>query len=551
MEFTEKILLELIKNKPKSLDEINAVKRRFLRTDSSLRQMPSSKELLQSYHKLLKAHKINPTPDLEKILIKRAVRTLSGVAIITVLTKPFPCPGQCVYCPSEPGMPKSYISDEPAANRALKLKFDPFKQVYTRIKALEANGHPTDKIELIVKGGTWNAYPPAYQYWFILRCFEACNKRLPSADFSLSSPRGSGMVAAAAITRSKTADGRLIKKLITQQIKNESAKHRIIGLTLETRPDFINKKTTEQMREMGCTRIEMGVQTTDEKTLKKIRRGHNVQAVKSATRLLKEFGFKVDYHLMPQLPGSTPAKDLKMMLSIFSDADFRPDMIKIYPCTVIKNTELYNWLKAGKYKPYSAKKLADTLIKFKCRVPRYMRISRLIRDIPGGHIMAGNKMTNLRQVIQAEMNNTKLECKCLRCREVGHRNAPEKISAHRIKLFMEKYKASGGYEYFFSFEDKKRNTVYAFCRLRLDKNGLYPAFIRELHTYGKMVQIGKNENNVSQHTGLGGRLMCEAEKICKKNKIKKLAVIAGVGVREYYKKLGYNLENSYMVKDMK
>jgi elongator complex protein 3 len=550
MTITEKILLELIKNKPKSLDEINAVKRRFLRTNSSSRQMPSSKELLQSYHKLVKGHKIKPAPDLEKILIKRAVRTLSGVAIITVLTKPFPCPGRCVYCPSEPGMPKSYISDEPAANRALKLKFDPFKQVYTRIKALEANGHPTDKIELIIKGGTWNAYPLDYQYWFILRCFQACNKCLPQKDFERV------MAAAAAIPEprgeesEKTFCGGQNKKLSIQQTKNENAKHRIIGITLETRPDVINDITAQQMREMGCTRIEMGVQTTDEKTLKKIRRGHNVQAVKNATKLLKKYGFKVDYHLMPQLPGATPAKDLQMMLSIFSDTDFRPDMIKIYPCTVIKNTELYNWLKAGKYKPYSDKKLVDTLIKFKCRIPRYVRISRLIRDIPGGHIMAGNKMTNLRQVIQAEMKNTKLKCKCLRCREVGHQGVPEAISAHQIKLFMEKYKASGGYEYFFSFEDKKRNTVYAFCRLRLDKNGLYPAFIRELHTYGKMIQIGKNEKNASQHTGLGGRLMQEAEKICRKNKVKKLAVIAGVGVREYYRKLGYKLENTYMVKPM-
>jgi len=559
-DLSQKIIIRAIKKMPEDMDQLNAVKRQILRTQDSVSAIPSTSELLKSYHKLLKAHKIKQNEQLEKLLTKRAVRTLSGVTIITVLTKPYPCPGKCIYCPTEEQMPKSYLSDEPAANRALHLQFDPYEQVRMRIKALEDNGHPTDKIELIVKGGTWNAYPVDYQYWFILRCFEACNllrlgvshqlgsSRRSASAFSLSSPRGSGMVAAATITRSKAEADRLIRKLIGQQAKNENAKHRIIGLTLETRPDFINENTIKIMRELGCTRIEMGVQTIDDKILKTINRGHDSAEVVRATKLLKDFGFKVDYHLMPQLPGSTPAKDLKMMLEIFDNQNYRPDMVKIYPCTVIKNSELYQWLQKGKYKPYSDRQLINIIKKFKTQVPRYVRISRLIRDIPSHHIQAGNKMTNLRQVIQSEMQKEGLKCKCLRCREVGHALFNAKSLAP--KLFIDKYKANGGTEYFLSFEDAKRNVVFAFCRLRVGGT-IYPAYIRELHTYGQLIEIGKKGKKSSQHTGMGKKLMIEVEKICRKKKIKKLAVISGAGVRDYYRKLGFKLENTYMVKNIK
>lgn len=309
------------------------------------------------------------------------------------------------------------------------------------------------------------------------------------------------------------------------------------------------------MRELGCTRIELGVQTTDEKILKLVRRGHGTDEIIQATELLKNYGFKVDYHLMPQLPGSTPAKDARMLEEIFDNPNYRPDMIKIYPCTVTKNSPLYRWVKSGKYKPYTDKKLIELLINFKTKIPRYVRISRLIRDIPGHHIVAGNKMTNLRQVIQAEMARRGLKCNCLRCREVGHSDMKtlkhENIKTILPKLFIDKYTASGGTEYFLSYEDAKRQVVYAFCRLRIDKNGFYPAFIRELHTYGQSLLL-KQKNNKAlkhiQHKGLGKKLVKEVEKICKKNKIDKLAVISGVGVRDYYRKLGYKLENTYLIK---
>ncbi|KKR34721.1 MAG: hypothetical protein UT67_C0008G0015, partial [Candidatus Magasanikbacteria bacterium GW2011_GWA2_40_10] len=369
--------------------------------------------------------------------------------------------------------------------------------------------------------------------------------------------------------------------------------HRLIGLTIETRPDFINKGTIAAMREMGVTRIELGVQNTNDKILTLTKRGHTTTEIKRATKLLKNYGFKVDYHLMPQLPGATPATDLKMMLKVFDDSDYRPDMIKVYPCTVIKSSELYEWLKRGEYKTYSDRHLINMLKKFKARVPRYIRISRLIRDIPNHHIQAGNTMTNLRQVIQEEMKKEGLKCKCLRCREVGHQHSGSKVQSlkSKVRLFVDEYEASGGKEYFLSFEDANRDVVYAFCRLRiltppcpplkkgggdtistLFKEGLgevkhkglpnegisaavldtmgYPAFIRELHTYGQSINIGKKSKGASQHTGMGVKLVQMAEKICLKQKIHKLAVISGVGVREYYKKFGYKLENTYMVKDI-
>ncbi len=526
----EKIILDCYKKQPKDAEALNSIKRRILRT-SKADYIPTSTQLLKAYHKLVKNNKIKASLPLEKNLQRRAVRTMSGVTIVTALTKPFPCPGQCTYCPTEARMPKSYISDEPAAARALSLQFDPYEQTWRRLEALKQNGHPTDKVELIIKGGTWNSYPITYQYWFIARCFEACNR-----------------VRKSAMSEKMTLD-ELRKQMVKIQNKNEKAKHRIIGLTLETRPDFINEKTILAMREMGCTRIEMGVQHTNEKILEITKRGHGVQAVVDATTLLKKYGFKVDYHLMPQLPYSTPTKDLKMLREIFSDPRFRPDMIKIYPCIVVENTELYEWVKAGKFKPYSDKQLIKIIKQFKTEVPCYARISRLIRDIPCHHIKAGNMITNLRQVIQAEMAAENKKCHCLRCREVGHQiNLDWK--KEKVKFFIDQYESSGGQEYFLSYEDAKRDAVLAFCRLRIDANGVYPSFIRELHTYGQSVEIAEKEKGASQHIGYGKKLMQTAFKICKQNKIKKLAVISGVGVRAYYKKLGFKLENTYMVRNL-
>ena len=580
----ENIIYKLLKKVPKTADDFSSVLRGEMRGLKSAEDLSRKIDLLRVYHAMLAKGKIKKSPALEQLLTKRAVRTLSGVAIVTVLTEPHKCPGQCIYCPDEKAMPKSYISDEPAAARALSLQFDPYRQVCERIKTLTKNGHPTDKIELIVKGGTWNAYPLEYQYWFVLRCFNAANGTrsviLNEAQRSEESlkVRDKGSFANAQDDNATLAH--LRSALFKDQKKNETAKHRIVGLTLETRPDHVNDKNILIMRELGCTRIELGVQTIDDKILKLVKRGHDSQETIRATELLKNFGFKVDYHLMPQLPGSTPAKDADMLTEIFDNPSYRPDMIKIYPCTVVKHSPLYKWVKSGKFKPYSDKKLLELLINFKTIVPRYVRISRLIRDIPGHHIVAGNTMTNLRQVIQAEMSKRGLKCNCLRCREVGHHG---RFTVHSSqftpKLFIDKYEASNGTEYFLSFEDAKRQMVFAFCRLRicssvilnevkdplsrvlspkqtlrdssvapLPQNDKRTAFIRELHTYGQMLHIGAKSAKDSQHKGLGIKLIKEVEKICKKNKIPKLAVISGVGVRGYYRKLGYKLEGTYMVK---
>lgn len=521
------LIKKLLQEKDLTREKIDSLKRVFANKHKTV--FPTTAELLKEYRLLLKLKKIEPSPTLEKILQKRSVRTLSGVAIVTVLTKPWPCPGKCVYCPLEKEMPKSYLKNEPAAQRAYFNNFNPYNQVFSRLKMLYDNGHPTDKVELIVKGGSWNSYPWTYQRWFIKECFRACNnfpkQTKPKSNLS-------------------TTDQNLLK----QQNLNEKAGSRIVGLTLETRPDLISFQTISQMRLLGCTRIELGVQHTDDKILSLTKRGHNLDQVKQAAKLLRHYGFKLDFHLMPQLPGSTPSKDYQMVKQIFSDPDLKPDMIKIYPCSVVKHSELYTWFKKGLFKPYSDQKLVEMLIKVKAQlIPRYCRISRLIRDIPATEIVAGNKITNLRETIQKIMKEKGLSCSCLRCREIGHH--PElKNKKLPLKIFIDQYTASGGQEYFLSFEDIKRQVVYGFCRLRIDPQGLFPAFIRELHIYGQLVEIGTRQKNASQHSGLGKRLVKEAEKICQKNNVKQLAIISGVGVRGYYKKLGYRLQKTYLAK---
>jgi elongator complex protein 3 len=506
--------------------------------------LPATADLRQAYDALVKNDPTLARPKLAAILNRRAVRSLSGVAVVTVLTKPYPCPGECVYCPSEARMPKSYLANEPAAARALALEFDPWRQVTVRLQALANNGHPNDKIELIVKGGTWSAYPKKYQDWFIKRCFDAAN------DFS-------------------RARRQAARTLDQAKQRNERAGHRIIGLTLETRPDRITPVELKQLRRLGCTRIEMGVQSLDDQLLATCRRGHDTAAVARATELLRNAGFKVDYHLMPQLPGSTPARDLKWLRQVFADPRFRPDMIKLYPCVVIKTAELYDWWQSGKYRPYSDQQLIKILVQYKQEVPEYCRISRLIRDIPSVSVLAGNRITNLRQTIQRQIAEQGGRCRCLRCREIGHagRERPE-LYKRRPHLFDTPYETAGGLEHFLSFEDRQQDVVFAFCRLRLPS--LNPAkfdeertelvkqlpevkdaaFIRELHTYGHLVPIGARERRASQHSGLGKRLMRCAEKLVKAAGYRKLAVIAGIGVRDYYRKLGYRRQGEYMCKPL-
>jgi elongator complex protein 3 len=565
----ELVIEKIFHKKPKTRNEFDAAKQKAC---GNLKiTPPPNRELLKAYQNLLKMKSIERDESLEQLLRKANIRSMSGIAVVTALVKPYNCPGKCVYCPTEVRMPKSYIASEPAAARALRLDFSPYEQMSRRIKMLEANGHPVEKIEYIIKGGTWNAYPLRYQYWFVLESFRAAN--------DLAKKQKNKKTKKHLTENSKLGD--LQKELEVEQRFNESTRHRIIGLTLETRPDAISPKTIYHMRQQGCTRIELGLQAPDDKILELVKRGHTVQDFKDAIFLLRCAGFKVDLHFMPDLPGTTPEHDIEMYKLLFSDPSLRPDMVKIYPNTVIPSAELYQWLLNGRYKPYGDEGLFRALLEMKLATPRYCRISRLIRDIPANEITAGNKITNLREDLSAELKRRGQKCVCLRCREIG-RQVTTLLPNHLTtlpKLFIDTYKTTGGTEYFLSFEDPSRSAVYAFLRLRIpsmDKgvtNGsssstdrelpfatpmlynLLPkikdcAFVRELHTYGQQLSIGKKDQKASQHKGLGKKLMQEAERITEKNGFKKIAVISGVGVRGYYRKLGYRKSGTYMVKNL-
>jgi elongator complex protein 3 len=536
---------------PLTAKDLAASKRRLAKKFSL--PLPTNAELITA------VRRSSPNqPALLKLLKRRAVRTLSGIAPVAVLTKPFPCPGQCAYCPTDKNIPQSYLATEPAVMRAVHCGFDPYRQVIYRLKALEANGHEPAKIELIVIGGTWSALPAAYQLWFIKECFRAANNYGKKSQTTNSKSQ----------TNHKSQIPKLKKQLLLEQKKNEKAKYKIVGLTLETRPDYINEAEMWQMRELGATRVEIGVQALDDKILKLNRRRSTVADIKQATKLLKNFGFKVTYHFMPALPGSSPAHDRQMFQAMFSpdqdtanlklrsDAttalkklinrpltnnDFNPDQIKFYPTMVTKGSLLYDWWHAGKYQPYTDAELKKLIIDCKKIVPPFVRIIRLIRDIPGESIVAGNKITNLRQIIKAEG----ARCRCIRCREVGN----GKFKAVQARLFISKYRASESDEYFISFANADQSKLYGFARLRLAAGCplKQTALLRELHVYGELVPVG-SPNAKIQHRGLGQRLMKQAETIARLAGYRRLAVISGVGVRNYYRKLGYRLAKTYLVK---
>jgi elongator complex protein 3 len=483
--------------------------------------LPKNSAILKEYKKLLKQDKVSRSQALKKILLLKKVRSLSGIVPVAVLTKPYFCPGRCIYCPTQEGIPKSYLDDEPAVMRAQMADFDPYLQVKRRLKQLKETGHSVEKIELIVMGGSFASLPKNYQTEFIKKCFDAANNKKS-------------------------------KNLKTAQKINEKAKQRIIGITLETRPDQITEKELVHFRKLGATRFEIGVQSLDDKVLKLVKRGHGVKASVKATRLLKDAGFKVGYHMMPNLPGSSLRKDFTMFKTIFTDSRFMPDMIKIYPCVVTYQAKLYNWFKQRKYKTYNDSQLISLLIKIKKIVPSWVRIMRLGRDIPVGNIANGNKMSNIRQVLKQKG----AVCSCIRCREIKGKSKKET----EVFLNQTSYKASRGEEFFLEYKDKKER-LYALLRLRIPsqikenkkhfiKELQDCAIIREVHAYGEALKIGRTKKKSAQHKGLGKKLIKKAEQIAKKKNIKKIAVISGIGVRGYYQKLGYKLKSSYMVKDL-
>ncbi len=539
---------------PQRSDVSKAVRKRLKGTNYAF---PTAIQYWEAYRELGLKNEA-----LEKVLRVKDIRTDSGVAPITVLTKPFPCPGRCVYCPTEARMPKSYLSNEPAAARALSLEFDPYEQVRQRIQALERNGHQANKIELIIKGGTWSAYTEDYREWFITRCFEAANE-LPHPPTPSPPPASQ-----ARALRAGTDAGE--GELESAQKINETADYRIIGLTIETRPDWITPKEVIHLRKLGCTRVELGLQILNDSVLAYTKRGHTVEQAAAAIALLKTAGLKVDVHILPGQPGASIQDDLDSFALLFNDPRFCPDMIKLYPCVVLPNSELASWAERGEFKPLEGHDLQELLIKMQTMLPRYCRVSRMIRDFPTTSIAFGNKQSNLRELLDAEMKNRGIKCQCLRCREVGH--VPGDHTNDKTQVIEERYENAGGTEIFLSVENEDRSAVFGFCRLRLPLTPCpyshrmgegceevlkaFPvlsgaAIIRELHTYGTALNINQYNQDASQHKGYGRLLMQTAEEIAKREGYEKMAVISGIGVREYYKTLGYAEQDTYMVKPLK
>lgn len=501
-ELVDLILDDAIKD-PKDLEKYK----------SKIAKKHNLSKLFQNAELLKELKKYTNNEKYLSLLRLKPVRTGSGVAVIAVMCEGY-CPGSCIFCPSVKNIPKSYTGVEPASLRARRAFFDPKKQIENRLKQLKSIGHPTDKCELIVMGGTFLAMDKEYKEKFMLDCFNALNG----------------------------FDSKTLKKA---QKENEKSEHRCVGLTFETRADFCQKKHVKEMLSYGATRVELGVQTVYDDVLKFVERGHlsdmNIKAIKT----LKQAGLKVTFHMMIGLPGSNKEKDVDMFKEIFNNPDYQPDEIKIYPTLVIPNTVLYKMWKKGEYKPLTTKQTIELLIKIKQLVPSHVRIKRIMRDISEKKVVAGPKTTNLRQLTTNEMDKRNIECNCIRCREIFHKQR-KKIYPDKIRLKKKVYNASNGKEIFLSYEDSKNNILLGFLRLRLGEK----CFVRELHVYGPMLEIGKHDLKSIQHRSYGKRLLKKAEKIAKENNYKQIKVISGIGVREYYRKLGYRLEKNYMVKNL-
>lgn len=483
--------------------------------------IPKNSEVYQAYKKLVDEKKIEPSPELEISLKVRSVRTMSGVAPFAVMMGPFKCPGKCIYCIQENGMPKSYMSDEPAAARAKGLDFDPYKQVRSRLEQFEVTGHNPQKLQIIVIGGTFSAYPKEYASHFIKRIYDACNGK----------------------------ESRNIEEAIK---KNENAHYRIVGMSIETRPDWVTEEEIVFLRHHGVTKVQLGVQSLDIKVLKACHRGHDLKSVAKATWMLRDTGFKINYHMMPNLPGASPKSDITGMKQLFENSDYCPDTLKIYPTIVLPGTELLQIYEKGEYQSWTDEVLIDTLAKMKQFVPKYCRIDRLVRDITRKWTIAGTKKTNMRDELKRYMQKNNMKCSCIRCREIKDNEETSNVELKTIK-----YRASGGDEYFLSFESK--NYLHALLRLRLPNKNVFSkhfpvlenaAIIREVQSFGRQIKISEKANNSAQHRSFGKRLIAKAEEIAKKNGYAKVAIISGVGVREYYRKLGYILEDTYMLKSL-
>ena len=461
----------------------------------------------------------------EPFLMNKPVRTMSGVAPVAVMTSPFECPhGRCTYCPGgvASNTPQSYTGREPAALRASMHGYDPFKQTSGRLSQLRAIGHRTDKVELIIMGGTFTSRSVEYQNTFVKRCFDAMN-------------------------------GNESKDLESAQALNESAKSRCVGMTVETRPDWFNKPQVEHSMSLGATKVEFGVQILDDAVLDGVKRGHHVKEVVDATRRSKDAGLKIAYHMMPGLPGSSLEKDLSSFKMMVEDERFRPDMLKIYPTLVVKGTELYDSWKSGAYTPPTLEETVNLVAEFKKSVPPWVRILRIQRDIPVQLIEAGVRKSHLRELVMAKLKDDGTPCRCIRCREIGHVPSPkEDIDEKSVEFKEIEYPASKGTEHFFSFEIPSIDSIVGYARLRIPgTNPDRAAMLRELHVYGQMVPISDKAGKRWQHKGFGEKLLAACEDRAARDGLSEVRITSGVGARNYYRKFGYERAGPYMAKKVK
>ncbi len=524
-ELIEKLLRREITTK----QELNAAKKE-ISVRCKLSSLPGNSQILA-------AAKETEKKEVLELLQLKPVRTISGVAVIAAMTSPAPCPhGLCLPCPGGPESryqsPQSYMGAEPAARRAFENDFDPYRQVMSRLNQLSQIGHPVEKAELIIMGGTFTSRTLCYQEWFVKRSIEAMN------DFYG--------------TKWKRSAYSTIEEV---QSANESARIRNVGITIETRPDWAGMEHIDTILELGATKVEIGVQSTYDFILAGIKRGHTVKESIEANMRLRDSGLKVGFHMMPGLPGSSVESDFRMFKRLFEDEGFKPDYLKIYPTLVTEGTRLYGMWELGNYTPLEVENAVDLLARIKSILPKWVRLQRIQRDIPAYQVLAGITKSNIRQLAKQRLAEIGGKCRCIRCREVGH-GSLSGLEPENIELTVEKYEVCCGQEYFISFEDTGKDILIGFIRLRFPHSPhrrelLGAALVRELHVYGSMVTPGTSaEENQWQHRGYGEELLAQAEETAKAAGYRKIAVTSGIGVRDYYRKFRYERDGPYMMKKL-
>ena len=543
------IINDIIEGKISTRRELEVKKRQLCR-ELKLSRFMSNADILEY-----------ASPDEKELvsdtLKKKPTRTKSGVAIVAVMCHPHKCPhGRCMYCPESDIAPPSYTGEEPAALRGRMFEYHPYVQCFNRLAQLKKIGHPVDKVELIIMGGTFPSRDLCYQEWFVSQCLKAM------CDFGLILENNAELEIDSELIREfekdvlKTYPPNDYVLIDEAQRVNENSKVRCVGMTFETRPDYCKKEHINRMLNFGVTRVELGVQTLSDEIYKDVKRGHTIADVIEANQLLRDSAIKVAMHMMPGL-FVDKKEDLKMFKQLFSDDNFKPDMLKIYPCLVTKGSEIYDMWKEGTYSPYTDEEAVDLIVEIKRILPKWVRTMRIQRDIPSTLIEAGVQKSNLGELVYNRLDENDINCQCIRCREIGHKKTKENYTLEDFKLFKESYTACAGEETFISIEDKNEESIAGFLRFRIpSENAFRPeitdktALIRELHVYGNMIQIGDKNPAIGQHTGFGERLLMEAENLAVDNGKDEIAIISGIGTRNYYRKFGYERKGPYMAKKL-